>query len=52
MTLYLLVVTSDGEDSYSLWTTKQSAEIECRHLKDTAGLSLYEMSIIPIQVYD
>jgi len=52
MTFYLLVVTQDGEDSYSLWKTESSAKSEMRHLRDNFGLSLYSMDIIPIDAYD
>jgi len=52
MTFYLLVVTEDGEDSYSLWKTKQSAEIERRHIKEKCKMSDLSMDIIEIVAYD
>ena len=56
MTFYLLVVTDDGEDSYSLWKTKASAESERRYIKDKFGISIYDMDIsmdiLEVDVYE
>jgi len=52
MTFYLLVVTEDGEKSYSLWKTKSSAESEMRYLKDKFDMSLYSMDILEVEAYD
>ena len=51
MTFYLLVVTENGEDSYSLWKNMSSAKSEMRYLKDKFGLSK-DMDIIPVEAYD
>jgi len=52
MTLYLLVVTEDGEESYSLWKTRASAESERRYLKEKFNSCLYSMDILEVEVYD
>jgi len=52
MTFYLLVLTEDGEDSYSLWKTMSSAVSEMHYLKSKFGLSLCSMDIIPVDAYD
>jgi len=50
MTLYLLVVTEDGEDSYSLWKTEQAAKSERTYLTRCMGISMYATYIIPLEV--
>jgi len=52
MTLYLLVLNQDGDMSYSLWKTEQSAKSERKNLTQKYGYSLYAFDIIPIDVYD
>jgi len=52
MTFYLLAVTENGEDSYSLWKNMSSAKCEMRYLKDKFGLSSKDMDIIPVEAHD
>jgi hypothetical protein len=52
MTMFLLILTEDGHDSYSLWKTEQSARLERRHLVTKFGLSIDQFDIIPVDVFD
>lgn len=48
--LYLLVVTQDEEDSYSLWTTYLKAFEEAKRLSKTLGITVYDHKIIELDL--
>jgi len=50
MIIYLLVLSDDGDDSYSLWASKQSAEGERDYIIKQTGLSMLAFDIIPMEV--
>jgi len=52
MTAYLLVHTEDGEDSYSLWKTEESAKTERRYLCQRFGYSILCFDIVKLDLLD
>ena len=51
MKVYLLVVTEDEDESYSVWGSKQDAKIERGNLINIFGLSIYDIEIYEMDVY-
>jgi len=52
MTFYLLVVTEDEGDSYSLWKNMSSAKSEMHYLKNKFGMPLENLEIVAVTAYE